>query len=151
MWTLGFFKPVGNNEMISKLSFNISWMLAPLVRYLSNYCTTKGDGRISCCAGTEGSLKLKFILSTFCTCSLILYRVIYTSLSFNKCTRIIGGAVISQSVYCLSYGLDCRSSIPDRAGTISLHRRVQTGCGAYPAFYPTGMGALTTRSKAAGA
>jgi hypothetical protein len=36
--------------------------------------------------------------------------------------------------------LDGRDSIPVRDGKFSLHHRVKTGSGAYPASYPIGTG-----------
>jgi hypothetical protein len=61
--------------------------------------------------------------------------------------------IISVSIG-LDYRLDDRDSrvrFPARAGSFSLHHRVQTGSGAHPASYPMGTRGSFPGGKAAGA
>jgi hypothetical protein len=66
----------------------------------------------------------------------------------------LGTPCEERGVIALGYGLDDRCSrvrFPEGAGNFSLHHRVQTGSGAYPASYPMGTTGSFPGGKADGA
>jgi hypothetical protein len=73
-------------------------------------------------------------------------HTVFSLLLMESCDNSVGIA--------LGYGLDNRGSrvrFPAGAGNFSLHHRVQTGSGAYPASYPLGTMGSFPGGKAVGA
>jgi hypothetical protein len=97
-----------------------------------------------------------FFSHRVCLCDVVTWRDVsseYLGYQTNSMEQGPLEAGVAQSVYRFGYGLDDRSSIPERVNywILSLRHGVPTGSGAQPPSYPMSNQGCYPRSKAAGA